>query len=199
VEQDVDVAHLLTLMQESVARFQRTLGHLTDVSKLQPSHAEPPEAVDLPAQVEAVCLDLAPALAAAGGQLLVDVAACPTLRISPKNLRSMLYNLLSNAIKYHHPDRPPQVTLRAYWAANSVLLEVQDNGLGLTEQEQSKLFVMFRRLHTHVDGTGVGLYMVKRMAENAGGTVRVHSQPGVGSTFTVVLPDRASTQSTSHS
>lgn len=47
---------------------------------------------------------------------------------------------------------------------------------------------MFRRPHTHVEGTGVGLYMVKRMAENAGGTTWVQSQPGVGSVFTVVIP-----------
>ncbi|MBJ6110764.1 PAS domain-containing protein [Hymenobacter sp. BT523] len=189
VRHDADVTHLLSLMHASVARFQRTLVHLTDVSKLQLAHAEPAEAVDLAALAEAVRQDLAPALAATGGQLRVDVSACPTVRFSPKNLRSILYNLLSNAVKYHRPGHPPEVTLHATCPNGQVLLEVQDNGLGLSDEEQAKLFVMFRRLHTHVPGTGVGLYMVKRMAENAGGTVRVHSQPGQGSTFTVVLPN----------
>jgi PAS domain S-box-containing protein len=188
VRQDPDVTHLLDLMHGSVARFQRTLGHLTDVSKLQQAHAEPAEAVDLAAQVEAVRLDLAPALTAAEGQLTVDVASCPSLRFSPKNLRSILYNLLSNAIKYRDPARPLRVRLHAHSAEGQALLTVQDNGLGLTEEQQGKLFVMFRRLHTHVEGTGVGLYMVKRIVENANGCVRVQSQPGVGSTFTVVLP-----------
>jgi PAS domain S-box-containing protein len=188
VGQDPDVSHLLDLMHGSVARFQRTLGHLTDVSKLQQSHSEPDEAVDLAALAEAVRQDLHPALEATGGQLEVDVAECPTVRFSPKNLRSILYNLLSNAIKYHAPDRPPRVRLYARCVEHQVLLEVHDNGLGLTDAEQDKLFVMFRRLHTHVEGTGVGLYMVKRIAENAGGTIRVESRVGVGSTFTVVLP-----------
>ncbi|GAB3870564.1 hypothetical protein GCM10028824_19340 [Hymenobacter segetis] len=185
-----DVTHLLELMHGSVLRFQRTLGHLTDVSKLQQAHAEPAEAVDLAALAEAVRLDLAPALAAAGGHLTLDLADCPTVRFSPKNLRSILYNLLSNAIKYQVPGRAPQVLLRATCPPGQVQLEVHDNGLGLTEAEQAKLFVMFRRLHTHVEGTGVGLYMVKRIVENAGGTIQVQSTAGVGSTFTVVLPDR---------
>jgi signal transduction histidine kinase len=65
---------------------------------------------------------------------------------------------------------------------------VQDNGLGLSEQQQSQLFGLFRRLHTHVEGTGVGLYMVKRIVENAGGTITVRSQSGVGTTFSIRLP-----------
>ncbi|MDO7846533.1 PAS domain-containing protein [Hymenobacter sp. M29] len=191
VRQDADVTHLLGLMRGSVDRFQRTLVHLTDVSKLQQAHAEPAETVALLALVESVQLDLAPALAATHGQLVIDVAECPTVRFSPKNLRSIVYNLLSNAIKYHAPTRPPRVLLRATCPAGQVRLEVQDNGLGLSPAEQSKLFVMFRRLHTHVEGTGVGLYMVKRMVENAGGTIQVASTPGAGTIFTVLLPNRA--------
>ena len=68
------------------------------------------------------------------------------------------------------------------------MLEVQDNGLGLTETQQAQLFGMFRRLHTHVEGSGVGLFMVKRLIENAGGTIAVQSQPDAGTTFTVTLP-----------
>jgi signal transduction histidine kinase len=70
-----------------------------------------------------------------------------------------------------------------------VVLEVQDNGLGLSPTQQNDLFMLFKRLHTHVEGTGVGLYMLKRIVENAGGTITVQSQPGVGSTFMVTLPD----------
>lgn len=191
VQHTPSITQILSLMHGAVARFQLTIGHLTDVSKLQQAHTEPAEAVDLATVAEAVRLDLAPELAQAGGQLLIDVAACPTMHFSPKNLRSILYNLLSNAIKYRAPGRAPLVQLVAHCSPGQVQLMVHDNGLGLTKEQQSKLFVMFRRLHTHVEGTGVGLYMVKRMAENAGGSVQVQSQLGVGSMFTVVLPDHA--------
>lgn len=98
------------------------------------------------------------------GTLAVDVAACQAVRIAPKTLRSVVYNLLSNAVKYRAPTRLPQVQLRGH-----VMLEVQDNGLGLSAAQQGQLFGMFRRLHTHVEGSGVGLFMVKRLIENAGG------------------------------
>ena len=69
-----------------------------------------------------------------------------------------------------------------------VLLMVQDNGLGISENGRSKLFGMFQRLHDHVEGSGIGLYMVKRMVENVGGRIEVESEVGTGSTFTVYFP-----------
>jgi signal transduction histidine kinase len=62
---------------------------------------------------------------------------------------------------------------------------VQDNGLGLDTSQQSELFTMFRRFHVGVEGSGIGLYMVKKVVENAGGKIEVQSEPGVGSIFSV--------------
>jgi len=182
------VPQLLAMMQGAVERFQLTLAQLTDLTLLQQAHVQAPEPVDLAALVEAVRLDLGPALAAAGAQLEVEVNACPTLSFSPKNLRSIVYNLLSNAVKYRHPDRAPLVQVRCRPGRSRAVLEVQDNGLGLDADQQAKLFGLFQRLHTHVEGTGIGLYMVKRIIDNAGGTIAVHSEAGMGTTVTVCLP-----------
>jgi signal transduction histidine kinase len=135
-----------------------------------------------------VRLDLAADLQAANATLTVDLAGLSSVHFSPKNLRSIVYNLLSNAVKYRDPTRPALVQLRGRHADGQLVLEVQDNGLGLDTSQQSKLFTMFRRLHTHVEGSGVGLYMVKRLVENAGGHIYVASQLGVGSIFSVSLP-----------
>jgi signal transduction histidine kinase len=78
--------------------------------------------------------------------------------------------------------------VHAAYDGPAVVLTVQDNGLGLSELQQRQLFGLFQRLHTHVEGTGVGLYLIKRLIENADGTITVQSQPGVGTTFTVTLP-----------
>lgn len=185
------VQPVLGMMQSAVERFQLTIAQLTDVSRLQATHLQVLESVDLGAMVEEVRLDLLPLLRAASGQLTIDVQACPTVFFSAKNLRSLLYNLLSNAVKYHHPDRPPVVHLRGYCHDAQTILEVQDNGLGLSEVQQDKLFRLFRRLHDHVEGSGIGLYMVKKMVENAGGTITVRSEPAVGTTFRVALPEPA--------
>ncbi|SDY53148.1 PAS domain-containing sensor histidine kinase [Hymenobacter psychrophilus] len=183
------VPQLLTMMEDAVARFQQTLVHLTDVSRLQQTtFDQPPEAVDLPALVEAVRLDMGPELDAAGALLETELDGCPTVRFSAKNLRSVVYNLLSNAIKYRMPLRPPHVRLHCRHVGQQVVLEVHDNGLGLSETQRQELFQLFRRLHNHVPGSGVGLYMVKKIVENSGGSIEVRSEPGVGTTFTVFLP-----------
>ena len=182
------VGHLLELLDKTVARFQVTIGQLTDISRLQLAHTGPAEPVVLAPVVQAVRLDLLPAVAAAGAQLTVEVPAGLVVSFSPANLRSIVYNLLSNAIKYRAPDRLARVHVRAAQAEVGVVLVVQDNGLGMSELQQRQLFGLFQRLHTHVEGTGVGLYITKRLIENAGGTIAVQSQPNEGTTFTVTLP-----------
>ena len=186
--QAAPMRQVLAMMQGAVERFQRTIVDLTDISKLQLAHAQPAEEVNLGELIENVRLDLARQLDAVGARVDVDVDRCSRLTFSPKNLRSVVYNLLSNAVKYRAPDRPLHVRLRCYCADAATVLEVQDNGLGLDMLQQGKLFGMFVRLHDHVPGSGIGLYMVKKIAENAGGTITVHSQPGVGTTFVVTLP-----------
>lgn len=188
VQQDEVVAHLLALLDTTVTRFRLTIDQLTDISKLQLAHAGPAEPVRLAQVVENVRLDLGPASAAADTQLTVEVDPELVVSFSPANLRSIVYNLLGNAIKYRAPERLSQVRVHAVHTASGVVLTVQDNGLGMSVGQQRQLFGLFQRLHTHVEGTGVGLYITKRLVENAGGRITVQSQPGIGTTFTVTFP-----------
>jgi sigma-B regulation protein RsbU (phosphoserine phosphatase) len=182
------VAHVLALVKASVERFKATIHQLTDITRLQQSQVPPPETVDIAALVNDIRLDLAPQLAAADAQLIVEVGQCPHVCFARGHLRSIIYNLLSNGVKYCHPDRRPIVRVRCYQADATTILEVQDNGLGLSSTEQAHLFSRFQRLHNHVEGIGIGLYTIRRIVENAGGTITVQSEPGVGSTFIVALP-----------
>ncbi len=184
------VAHLLGLMDNSIGRFRQTIGHLADVARLSHEADASAELVDLAALIESVRQDLAAELAETGAELSVEVAAGPSVRFVPAQLSSIVYNLLSNALRYHAPGRVPQIALRTSYAAGSLVLAVQDNGLGLDAEQQGKLFRLFKRLHPHVQGSGVGLYAVKKVVENAGGTIGVQSAVGEGSTFTVTLPQR---------
>lgn len=179
---------VLTRMQESIERFTRTIAHLTDVSKLQLEFAHPAATTALFPVLNDVQQDLQPLFAQTGGEMSIDVDGCRTLFISEKNLRSVLYNLVSNALKYRHPARPPHVRISCRREDGRSILQVEDNGMGLTPRQQGKLFQLFERLHTHVEGTGVGLYMVKKMVENAGGTIIVQSQENQGTSFIMSFP-----------
>jgi PAS domain S-box-containing protein len=185
---ETQVGHILNLMQDSIERFQRTITQLTDVSRLQREQGPALECVSLAEVVQDVCLDLEPLIRSTDTALTTAIIACPPVPFLEKNLRSVVYNLLSNAIKYRSPERPPRVQLRAQPQGRFVVLEVQDNGLGMSSSGRQQLFGMFQRLHDHVEGSGIGLYMVKRMVENVGGHIEVQSEVGVGSTFAVYLP-----------
>jgi PAS domain S-box-containing protein len=188
VRADALVATVLDRMHDSAERFTRTITHLTDVTKLQIEFAQPPVTLRLADVVEDVRQDLVPQLSEASAQLEVEVDNCQPRVFSKKNLRSIVYNLLSNALKYRHPDRSPHIRIACAAEADSVALTVQDNGLGLNELQQARLFQLFQRLHNHVEGSGLGLYMLKKIVENAGGTIEVQSQVNVGTTFTIRFP-----------
>ncbi|MDQ2769502.1 MAG: PAS domain-containing protein [Bacteroidota bacterium] len=178
-------AHILNLMQDSADRFLQTITQLGAIGHLQQEAGLVLAPTLLADVIRDVRLDLAPQIAALGAQVLVALEGFPTFPFAEKNLRSVVYNLLSNALKYHHPGRVPLVHLRCRLATPYWVLEVQDNGLGLALTPERPLFGLFQRYHSHVEGSGVGLYMVKKMVENAGGHIEVQSELGVGSTFSV--------------
>ncbi|MCC2548276.1 PAS domain-containing protein [Hymenobacter sp. BT175] len=182
-----DVEAILAMMQGSVDRFKRTIEHLTEVSKLQKAYGQAVEKVDLALVIEDVCLDLQPLIQTSGAQVTVDVRDCPQVLFLEKNLRSVVYNLLSNALKYRSLDRVADIRVTGRVAGSEVVLAVRDNGLGLSPGTEHRLFAMFQRFHDHVEGSGIGLYMVKKIVENSGGRIEVQSELGVGSTFTVYI------------
>lgn len=179
------VQNIMQLILDSVQRFKRTIEHLTEITKLQNENSRDAILINLASLIADVQLDLAPAIQATKAVVEVDVADCPPIHFSIKNMRSIIFNLLSNAIKYYSPERAPLVKIYAQVTDDYQLLVVQDNGLGIPISQQHKLFGLFNRLLTHVEGSGIGLYMVKKIVENAGGKIEVQSKEGEGSTFSI--------------
>lgn len=68
-----------------------------------------------------------------------------------------------------------------------IILSFQDNGLGMSKDQQQKLFSMFKRFHTHIEGTGIGLYIVKGIVENKKGKINVENEEGKGTTFNIFI------------
>jgi PAS domain S-box-containing protein len=187
-QQKAVVQPILRMMRESMARFSHTLDRLADFSLVYTAQGLERECVDLANVLEEVRQEITPLLTTTQGQLVVELAGNPTFWFAAKHVHSALLNLISNALKYRHPDRLPVVRVRSYRQVDRLVVSVQDNGLGLSETQQGQLFRLFKRLHQHVEGTGVGLYLVKKILDNAGGSIQVSSEVGRGSTFTLVFP-----------
>ena len=103
-------------------------------------------------------------------------------------LHSILINLIANAIKYRRPDKAPVITITSRKLDKKVELQVTDNGLGIDlERHGNKIFGLYKKFHTHIEGKGMGLYMVKTQVEILGGSISVDSKLNKGSTFTLVF------------
>lgn len=110
--------------------------------------------------------------------------------VGQASLLSLLFqNLVSNAVKFVPPDRSPQVRITAHADGEHVVVSVEDNGIGIEANDIGTLFEPFRRLHARrkFDGTGLGLAICRRIVAALGGTIELHSQPGVGTRVDVRL------------
>jgi len=184
VQNNDDVSGLFEMIEHSIQRFKNTLYELTKVAKVQSSEQPDISTINIKDSIEEVTQDLHTLMEANQVALHLKLDL-PEITFSRKNFRSILYNLISNAIKYRSPKRNPEITISAYEAEEHVVLVIEDNGLGIRDQDISRIFEMFRRLHDHVEGTGIGLHIVKRIVDNAGGKIEVSSVLDKGTTFTL--------------
>jgi signal transduction histidine kinase len=123
----------------------------------------------------------------------VTLGALPPALGDPVAVEQVFANLLANALNYLDPTRPGRVEIGALAEAESPpgarVYFVRDNGVGIPVAYHSKLFQALQRLHPDkAPGEGIGLAIVRRVLERMGGTIRVESAPGAGSTFSFTLP-----------
>lgn len=101
---------------------------------------------------------------------------------------SILFNLIHNAIKYRDPIRKPRIQVKTEVFEDYICLSVSDNGLGIDlEYHQKNIFNLYKRFHTHVEGKGMGLYLVKTQVIALGGKIEVYSKVNRGTIFKVFL------------
>lgn len=115
---------------------------------------------------------------------------------SYSEILSILQNLLTNSVKYRKKDVPLQITIATKEKNGYTELVYSDNGLGIDlTQFQSKVFSMFQRFNTDnsIAGTGVGMYIIKRLVEKNHGTIYLESEPNKGLTYFITLPSKMST------
>lgn len=126
------------------------------------------------------------------GSFTINNLIEPTLKIrtDSQRLRPILNNLLSNAIRYRDLQKDEQfVTIQAELIHDGVKIEISDNGIGIPKKHQKDIFKMFFRASKQSEGSGIGLYIVKETVEKLYGTVTLFSTEGIGTTFSIFLPN----------
>ncbi len=178
----------LDLMGRLTKRQAHLIDALLDLSRIHAGRLElNPEPMDLGALVREVAERFEPELAGSGSLLTLTLPSETPGRWDRLRLDQVLTNLVSNALKYGRGN-PIQVELSGTDA--QVRLDVRDGGIGIAPEHLPQLFHRFERAAPGraYEGVGLGLWIVRQVVEAMGGNISVHSEPGVGSTFSVLLP-----------
>jgi signal transduction histidine kinase len=114
----------------------------------------------------------------------------PTLVTERVPLESVLRNLIQNACKHHDHPESGEVTIFAQELGDAVLFQIADNGPGIAPEYHKRIFQLFQTLRPRdeVEGSGIGLAIVKKTVESRGGTIQIESLPGTGTTFRFTWP-----------
>jgi PAS domain S-box-containing protein len=176
----------LEMLQKSVRKLNVVIDDLTEISKLQKDMANHEENLYMPDIVSELEMELQEQIHNSSANIKADLQV-KVFHFSRKNMRSILYNLVTNSIKYRSPDKAPEILIKTYKEENFFVLEVSDNGIGIDAKYKGIIFDLFKRLHADDQGTGVGLFIVKRIVENAEGKIEVESEPGAGAAFKIYL------------
>jgi signal transduction histidine kinase len=179
------------VIHRSSERMLRLINELLESSTVESGKIElQPRSVNLGALVRLVAEGSRDEAAAKGQQILLSGGDDCRIMADEGRLQEIVENLVSNAIKYSPPGKA--IRVRVAGVGPRVRLEVQDEGPGLSAEDQGKLFEKFQRLGPRPTGgeasTGLGLYIVKKLVELQGGEIGVASEPERGSTFAVTFP-----------
>ncbi len=178
-------------IQDSVEKMRQMVTDLLDLSQLETGLKLTPVPVALHEVVEKSLNSLQ--VVATQHNLKLDLDLSPediTINADPTYLTRVIDNLMWNAIKY--TPSGGRITTRTRTDGSRAIIEISDTGIGISEADLPRLFEPFFRVkgeqYTSIEGSGLGLSIVKAIVEQHGGEIRVTSQLGQGSTFTVSLP-----------
>ncbi|MCW3111421.1 MAG: histidine kinase [Segetibacter sp.] len=177
----------LKMLSDSNDQFQKTLQNLLQLLQYELNNKENTAISDFEETVESVKSQLMGSIISTKAIIKTHFEVA-SLSIPKAFLESIIYNLLSNAIKYSKRNITPIIEISTCTIDNKIQLAVKDNGIGIDLNKYgSDVFKLNKTFHTGYDSKGIGLYMTKNQIENAGGSIKVESVPGEGTTFKVLF------------
>jgi signal transduction histidine kinase len=181
----------LDRMLSAAGRMRVLIDDLLSYSRVT-TKAKPFKRVSLKRIVQEVISDMEIRIGETGTK--IRVSQLPAIEADVTQLRQLFQNLISNAIKFRSEGAEPRIkiysTVDTTGGRNTVTVSVADNGIGFDQKYEDRIFTIFQRLHgrNEYEGTGIGLAVVRKIAERHGGTVAAKSKVGEGSRFDIILP-----------
>lgn len=177
---------LLKILENSIMKMKDIIHELTDTRKQEHKYKAEEELLNIEHILEDVRLTMNDIIIESGAKIKSEINVSQ-ITFNRRKLRSVIYNLINNGIKFKSPERNPEILIKTESADNYIVLSITDNGIGIEENKQDKIFSKYFRVENDIEGSGIGLYLIKEIVKNSGGKILVESQKGEGSTFKVFL------------
>jgi two-component system, OmpR family, phosphate regulon sensor histidine kinase PhoR len=176
----------LDSLDRGVNKINLIIGELFESRNQKYKYEAVDELLNIEHILEDVKLALTNEITKSNATITLDIN-CSEIIFPRRQLRSIIYNLVSNSIKYKSLDRNPEIVIKTVQEDDYIIISVKDNGTGIESGKQKNIFSKFYRIAETVEGSGVGLHLVKTLVTNAGGKIELESEFGAGSEFKIFL------------
>lgn len=177
---------IVKMMIKSTGELDQVIQDLGFILRIQKLSAKILSQVDLRQVVDKVLNILEPEIRDTNTLIRTNYNEVASIYSLPQYFESILYNLISNSIKYRHPERIPVISVSSDFEGDYIKITIADNGLGIDiARNKNNLFNLYKRFHFHVEGKGLGLYLVKTQMDALGGRIEVDSDVETGTTWTL--------------
>lgn len=173
-------------IHECVRQLDNTLNDLVEIVASQSGKSAKSEDLDLQTELNIVIKTIENQIKNSGAKIEVNFAKDLKIHFPRHYLHSILLNLFTNAIKYKSKDRNLVISLKTREGKDFIQLFFSDNGIGINlDKYGNKIFGLYQRFHSNIEGKGLGLYIIKSQIEAMDGKIEVDSLPDVGTTFCI--------------
>lgn len=177
---------LLTIVDNALTKMHKLIIDLTEVRKGKHKYKTQEELLNFEELLEDVRLILSDNIIAAKA-IISSKVNVSEITFSKRKLRTIVYNLVNNAIKFKAKKRQLEIAVTTKKEYDFTVISVKDNGIGIKKNKLDAIFSKYYRLENAIEGSGIGLYLVKEIVTKAGGKVVVKSEMGKGTEFKIYL------------
>lgn len=177
---------LVNMMERATAKMHKLILELTDTREHEHRYGAHAEVINIPQIVEEICITLEDDIRNKKAKIHTDFQSTE-ITFSKRMFRTIIYNLMSNSLKYKSSDRDPEIYISTKNNDEQIIITVKDNGIGIEEANHDLIFQKYKRVGTEIEGSGIGLHLVKEIVTNSGGDIQVSSEIGKGTEIKILL------------
>lgn len=186
LENEQNFEDLLAIVERALSKMKNMIDELSESREQEHKYKSHVELLNFEHILEDVRLTLRDDINSSHADIKVDVQVSE-MTFSRRKLRSIIYNLLNNSIKYRSPLRKPEIFIKTIHENDYTVISITDNGIGIDKSKHEAIFSKYYRVDNALEGSGIGLYLVRELVINSGGKIFLESELDKGTQIKVFI------------